>query len=311
MYESKRDVLSCPAAADSGGGLAELEPGSAPGGSVGDDIAGGGADAGGSGGGGARGAVCGVPVSRGVGARRLGTTGDATGGATSGATGDATGDDAGGDATGDATGDDSGELAVLHRRGALRRGSRDPTRESSPRKRKPAAFVRCGGCDGCAKFREGVRVGAGSGWSNDCGECVHCGDMPKFGGKKNKSSLRTCYARQCEKHPDLLKKARNLLANQMWAECYMAERDKWQHDCGERRVADRTARELRTARRAPLRAARLNARREARQEAPPRSNPHPSPSPNLKPEPNPKPNPNPNPSPSPNPNPNQVLSRAT
>ena len=44
---------------------------------------------------------------------------------------------------------------------------------------------------------------------------MHCRDMPKFGGKKNKSSLRTCYARQCEKHPDLLKKARNLLANQV------------------------------------------------------------------------------------------------
>tara|TARA_B100000780_G_C20701090_1_gene278740 strand:+ start:112 stop:309 length:198 start_codon:yes stop_codon:yes gene_type:complete len=52
--------------------------------------------------------------------------------------------------------------------------------------------------------------------------------MPKFGGKAKKSSVRTCDMRQCEKHPDLLKRARVLLANQMWAECYMAERDKWQ-----------------------------------------------------------------------------------
>ena len=217
MYESKRGLLSSPAGADSGGlGALEpgLEPGLAPGGSGGDDIAGGSADPGGSADAGGRGAECGVSGSRGVGARRLGTTGGATSGDAGGATGDdardATSDDAG-----DAAGDGAGELAVLHRRGALRRGSRDPTRESSPRKRKPAAFVRCGGCDGCAKFREGVRVGAGSGWSNDCGECMHCRDMPKFGGKKNKSSLRTCYARQCEKHPDLLKKARNLLANQV------------------------------------------------------------------------------------------------
>ena len=57
---------------------------------------------------------------------------------------------------------------------------------------------------------------------------MHCRDMPKFGGKAKKSSVRTCDMRQCEKHPDLLKRARVLLANQMWAECYMAERDKWQ-----------------------------------------------------------------------------------
>ena len=64
-------------------------------------------------------------------------------------------------------------------------------------------FKRCGGCEGCAKFREGP--------SKDCGECPHCLDMPKFGGRKGRSSLRTCVVRMCKSHPDLLKRAHDFV----------------------------------------------------------------------------------------------------
>ena len=125
------------------------------------------------------------------------------------------------------------------------------TRFGRNAKPKPRV-IKCGVCNGCARDRIGPSI--------DCGECKHCLDKPKFGGK---STIRQkCLRRKCEAEIEAEERKKRA-DDEMYIDSYIRQRDRWEKEqrakCETERAAqetERVARENRWMRRAEIKAKR-------------------------------------------------------